>query len=77
MLQIPFDVAATRLAELMETAKRGEPVVIVKGDQAVRLVPVALPSETHPRRRFGSAAGQIRMSPDFDAPLEDFAECSK
>jgi antitoxin (DNA-binding transcriptional repressor) of toxin-antitoxin stability system len=77
MLQIPLDIAATRLAELMETAKRGEPVVIVKGDQAVRLVPVALPSEARRHRRFGSAAGQICISPDFDAPLEDFAEDSR
>jgi prevent-host-death family protein len=77
MLQIPLDIAATRLAELMDTAKEGEPVVITKGDQAVRLVPVALPSETRPRRRFGSAAGQIRIAPDFDAPLEDFAEYSR
>jgi antitoxin (DNA-binding transcriptional repressor) of toxin-antitoxin stability system len=77
MLQIPFDIAATRLSELMETAKRGEPVVIVKGDQAVQLVPVALPPEARPHRRFGSAAGQIRIAPDFDAPLEDFAEYSR
>ena len=26
------------------------------------------------RRQSGSAKGQIRMSPDFDAPLEDFQE---
>jgi hypothetical protein len=40
MLQIPLDIAATRLAELMDTATHGELDVIVKGDQAVRLVPV-------------------------------------
>ena len=27
-----------------------------------------------PRRRFGSGKGIFRMSPDFDAPLEDFKE---
>lgn len=26
------------------------------------------------KRRAGSAAGRVHMSPDFDAPLEDFAE---
>lgn len=26
------------------------------------------------RRQSGSAKGQIRMSPDFDAPLDDFQE---
>jgi hypothetical protein len=31
----------------------------------------------HPRRphpRFGSARGRVHMSPDFDAPLDDFAD---
>lgn len=27
-----------------------------------------------PRRRAGSLAGQIWMAPDFDEPLDDFAE---
>ncbi len=34
-------------------------------------------SEELPRkRRAGSAAGRVHMTPDFDAPLEDFAEYS-
>jgi len=77
MLQVPIELAAPRLAELIDTAERGEPVVIVKGEHAVRLVPVAKPSEARPRRRFGSAAGQIHMASDFDAPLDDFAEYTK
>jgi hypothetical protein len=28
------------------------------------------------RRHAGSAAGRVRMAPDFDAPLEDFVEYS-
>jgi hypothetical protein len=32
--------------------------------------------ERPPKRRAGSAAGRVRMTPDFDAPLEDFAEYS-
>jgi hypothetical protein len=35
----------------------------------VKLVPLA---QTKPRPQFGSAAGLITMSDDFDAPLEDF-----
>ena len=27
-------------------------------------------------RRAGSAAGRVHLAPDFDAPLEDFAEYS-
>jgi hypothetical protein len=34
-------------------------------------------SEELPRkRRAGSATGRVHMAPDFDAPLEDFAEYS-
>jgi hypothetical protein len=29
-----------------------------------------------PKRRAGSASGRVHMAPDFDAPLEDFAEYS-
>ncbi len=28
------------------------------------------------RRRAGSAAGRVHMAPDFDAPLDDFADYS-
>lgn len=34
-------------------------------------------SEQPPRKRqAGSAVGRVQMTPDFDAPLEDFAEYS-
>lgn len=72
MQQVSVDEARTRLTELIDAALNGESVAIVTDDeQAVQLVPV--PS----RRRagqFGSAKGQIWMSDDFDAPLEDFKE---
>jgi hypothetical protein len=29
-----------------------------------------------PKRRAGSAAGHVHMAPAFDAPLEDFDDCS-
>ena len=75
MLHVPLDEAATRLGDLMNAAKRGEAVVIVNGPEAVQLVPIAAPAETpRKQRQFGSAAGQIRLAPDFDAPLNDFAD---
>jgi antitoxin (DNA-binding transcriptional repressor) of toxin-antitoxin stability system len=50
----------------------GEEVFIVKnGQQAVQLMPVALP-QRHPE--FGSDKGLIVIADDFDAPLEDFKE---
>ncbi len=77
MLHVTVDAAATRLPDLVQRAQGGESVVIVWDDHAVQLVPVAPPAAARPRPRFGSAAGQVRMAPDFDAPLSDFAEYTK
>ncbi|HEY0021465.1 MAG TPA: DUF2188 domain-containing protein [Longimicrobium sp.] len=35
---------------------------------------VPLPGEPPPRRAFGSLAGRVWMSPDFDDPLPEFEE---
>jgi len=48
-----------------------EPVDLPEGT-VVDLVPV--PQTAHPRPRFGSARGRVQMAPDFDAPLDDFAD---
>lgn len=70
MSRIDIDQAKNRLEELVEQASQGEEVIITRGDGAAfKLVP-ALPEE--PRPRFGSAKGQVWMSDDFDAPLDDF-----
>lgn len=74
MVQVTPDEAANRLSDLIARARRGEAIVIVSGGEAVQLVPVPTPTEALPKRRFGSAAGQIRMAPDFDAPLADFTD---
>ena len=47
-------------------------MVITRGDGAsFKLVPVSQPK---PRPTFGSAKGEIWMSEDFDAPLDDFED---
>jgi len=64
--------AKARLPDLVEAAMGGIAVVITQDNRpVVKLVPLAQ-SEPHPR--FGSAAGLIAMSEDFDAPLEDFKD---
>jgi antitoxin (DNA-binding transcriptional repressor) of toxin-antitoxin stability system len=71
MSRVDLDQAKDRLEELVEEAANGGDVVITRGDGATfKLVP-ALADE--PRPRYGSAKGQIKMSEDFDAPLDDFA----
>jgi prevent-host-death family protein len=71
-MQVNMHEAKTRLSELVAAAERGEEVVIARADKpAVRLVPVA---PAKPPRRLGWLRGQIVVAPDFDAPLDDFAD---
>jgi prevent-host-death family protein len=64
--------AKARFSELVKRAMAGEPVVIARDNKPVlALVPLADPSA---RRAPGSAQGQIWMAPDFEAPLDDFAD---
>ncbi|MBD2306353.1 type II toxin-antitoxin system Phd/YefM family antitoxin [Chroococcidiopsis sp. FACHB-1243] len=70
MHQINLKKAETRLAELIEEVAGGEEVVITRSDGSpFKIVPLntveAIP-------KFGSAKGMVKMSDDFDAPLEDF-----
>ncbi len=60
------------LVELVREAMQGVEVVITERDTPViRLVPVA----ARPSRQPGSAEGLISLADDFDAPLDEFAEC--
>jgi prevent-host-death family protein len=72
MHQVNLQEAGTQLAKLIEAAANGEEVVITRSDgSAFRIVPI---SSTKPRPTFGSARGLVRMSDDFDDPLEDFKD---
>jgi prevent-host-death family protein len=72
MTQIALEDAKKRLVELVEAVSRGEEFVITLEGNPVAKVTAA--GDSHPARQFGSAAGQIQMSDDFDAPLDDFAD---
>ena len=63
--------AKARFSELIEKAVLGEEVIVARDNKPVaRIVPLR-PA----RRKPGTGKGQVRfLSPDFDAPLEDFAE---
>jgi prevent-host-death family protein len=75
MHQVDIEEAKAHWPDLIETAIRGIEVVITQDNQpVVKLVPLAL---SKPQPRFGSAAGLITMSEDFDAPLEDFKDYMK
>jgi prevent-host-death family protein len=61
--------AKTHFSEIVQKAMLGEPIVITKENRpVVRLVAIK------PARRVPGTGKGVWMAPDFDAPLEDFAE---
>jgi prevent-host-death family protein len=70
MTTVNIHQAKTHLSRLVDEAVAGGEVVIARANRPlVRLVPVA---ESRVERRLDTAAGQVRIAEDFDAPLEDF-----
>ena len=70
--RVDISDAPQRLLALIQAAEQGEEVIITKNQQpVVQLVPITTEQS---RPQFGSARGQIYMSDDFDAPLDDFHE---
>ena len=73
MATVPIEEAQTSLVDLIHQLQPDEEVVITENNQPVaRLVATASPQ---PKRRLGTLKGTVLyMTPDFDAPLEDFKE---
>ena len=70
MQNIDVNQAKQHLHELIEKTIRGGEVIITKGGHPiVRLVAISKPKK---KRQFGTAKGLIKISDDFDKPLEDF-----
>ena len=68
-INITVEEATTSLLDLLDRVSKGEEISILKdGQQIARLLP-ALP--TLPPRVPGTAAGMIKIMPDFDDPLPD------
>ena len=64
--------AKSNLSQLIARAKRGEEVVIARGNQPVaRLVALA---PVKPVPKFGGWEGKLKMAHDFDTELADFGE---
>src|SRR5262245_60799719 len=73
MQQVNMTDATAHLLELVDAALKGETVLIIRDDhRAIQLVPVAPKNQI--KQKSGSAAEQVTMSEDFDAPLSDFKE---
>nr|VFJ93928.1 MAG: Antitoxin component of toxin-antitoxin stability system, DNA-binding transcriptional repressor [Candidatus Kentron sp. LFY]VFK23097.1 MAG: Antitoxin component of toxin-antitoxin stability system, DNA-binding transcriptional repressor [Candidatus Kentron sp. LFY] len=72
MPNIDMAQAGNRLPELIAQSIAGSEIVITRdGQPVVKLVALAGPER---KRRFGSARGLIKISDDFDGPIEAFRE---
>jgi antitoxin (DNA-binding transcriptional repressor) of toxin-antitoxin stability system len=70
MHQIYLKEVETQLAELIEEAAGGEDIIFTCSDGvSFKLVMV---DAVEARPKFGSAKGLVKMSDDFDEPLEGF-----
>ena len=68
-MSITVEEASTSLLDLLERVSQGEDFTILKdGLEVARLLPSI---SSLPPRVPGTAAGMIKIAPDFDAPLPD------
>lgn len=73
MTQATIHQAKTHLSKLIRKALDGEEVIIAKRDKP--LVRLEAVYSKKPKRKLGSGKGLVAyIAPDFDEPLEDFAE---
>ena len=77
MPTVTIQEAQAQLAEIIRRLGPCEEVVITENDQPVaRLVPIK-PVPWQKPRTLGTLKGTVLyMAPDFDAPLEDFRDCT-
>lgn len=75
---VDLEDAQVHLRELVEKVESGDEVLITRENRPVARLsaPVEGAANDLKPRKFGSSRGLIEMAPDFDAPLEDFAEYS-
>jgi prevent-host-death family protein len=71
MPQFNIAEAKAHFSELIEKAMLGEEVIVAKDNKPVAKIVPLRPAKRKP----GTGRGKVLyISPDFDAPLEDFAE---
>jgi antitoxin (DNA-binding transcriptional repressor) of toxin-antitoxin stability system len=76
MTRVSVEEAQAKLSQLIHQMGPGEEVVITENDVVIaRLLSAPSPGRV---RKLGSLRGTVTyMAPDFDAPLDDFAEYTK
>ena len=67
--------AKAHLSELIQKALLGEEVILAKDNRPLaKIVPL---SSARPKRCIGLAKGLIKISPNFDEPMDDFEDYTK
>ena len=78
MATVSIQTAQARLPELIRQLAAGDEVVIVDNDRPVARLTSFGSSSPRAAREPGSMRGTVLyMSPDFDAPLDDFEEYTR
>jgi prevent-host-death family protein len=73
MSTVTIEEAQANLLDLIHKLQPDEEVVITENNQPVARLIATTPSQ--PVRQLGTLKGTVlHMTPDFDAPLEDFKE---
>jgi prevent-host-death family protein len=73
MHQVNIHEAKTQLSKLIQEALDGEEVIIARNSQP--LVRLEVLQSAKKQRRIGGLKGVVvKVSEDFDAPLDDFSE---
>lgn len=72
MHSIDINQAKQNFPELIEKiVSNGEVIITKDGQPFVKIVPL---KKAKKERKFGTAKGLIKMSDDFDQPLDDFKD---
>lgn len=67
--------AKAHLSEIIQKAILGEEVIIARDNKPiVKLVPLIAPKH---KRKLGLAKGKVKISADFNEPLDDFKDYEK
>ena len=72
MQNVDINQAKKRLPELVEKTISGDEIIITKAGQPIAKL-IGIPKRDK-KRQFGTAKGLIKISDDFDKPLEDLQE---
>jgi len=76
MSHVMLEDADSQLVQLVQQARTGEEVILMRGSAPVAKI-VPLPQENIKPRRPGYGSGKndiLYIAEDFDAPLEDFED---